>query len=158
MNKFFLFIIQFLKKFRLNIDNNHILHTKVINSILFYQLENVTWMQLPRLLHPRRGVHGHRLRHVMRIASHCVSMDAPSVVYTRRTRRFLRYVPRQSAVFTLTSAVVKFANDYAFFHSLFRSSKDPRNDPYLRVLSAHRVEKYRTRNAIVLPQCSNDLL
>jgi len=69
-------------------------------------------MQLPR------SAHGLRVRHIMRIASHCVPMDG--LCAYNRNPPFpslctpCRGSPRH-AVFTLTSAVVKFADDYVFF-------------------------------------------
>lgn len=92
---------------------------QTINLILCF--ENVIWCaaQLPR------DVHGRRVRHVMRIASHCVPMDGPCAYNTNSPFPSLytpcRGSPRH-AVFTLTNAVVKFANDYAFF---FLSLSEP---------------------------------
>lgn len=63
----------------------------------------------------------------MRIASHCVPMDGPCAYNTNPPFPSLRTPCRGSpghAVFTLTSAVVKFANDYASF-SLLPSGSSP---------------------------------
>jgi len=103
-------------------------------------------MQLPR------SAHGLRVRHIMRIASHCVPMD--ELCAYNRNPPFpslctpCRGSPRR-AVFTLTSAVVKFADDYVFFLSPFLDppSYGKTLDTHLRVPNVPRCwfEEYRYR-------------
>lgn len=120
---------------------------QTINSILFFENVIQCAVQLPR------SVHGRWVRHIMRIASHCVLMDG-SCAYNRNPPFPSLCTPchgsPRHAVFTLTSTVVKFADDYAFFLSPFLDlpvRQDPRNDIHLQVLNVLRCwfQEYRYR-------------